>query len=319
MTTNFTEIEHEATCNQAAPAHPRLFHSTSPSLGRDASRHPVRATGFEAFDGYELSVAAAQEVYERRAISELTYGPPQPSAAPALESLAAAAPRVAITDTSTYPWRATCELLISVPGHSGNFFATGWFIGPYAVMTAAHAVFPRQPGGYTGWVTRIEVFPGLNGFREPPNSPFGKFVSNTFFCPNGWQANGDQRLDYGVLLLSDAVGLTVGTFGFATYSTNDLMAAGANLSGYPVSSPDNSEPQGRQWYGANQVTKVDSSFVYYNLATQAGESGGCVYRNLGDQSFAMAIHTGSSGTIDRGVRIIEPVYANLLKWSTMRA
>ena len=318
MSSNSTEKEHEATCNQAEPTLPRRFYSTDPLFGRDASRHPVHATGFEAFEGFELAVAAPQEVQERRAISELTYGPIEP-VAEALEALGPVPNRVAVTDTTAYPWRANCELVISVPGHSASFFATGWFIGPYAVMTAAHAVFPREPGGHTGWVTRIEVLPGLNGFHEPPNPPFGRFVSNTFFCPTGWQSNGDPRLDYGVLLLSEAVGLTVGRFGFATYSTNDLMTAVANLSGYPVSSPDNSEPQGRQWYGANQVASVDNSFVYYDLRTRGGDSGSCVYRNIGAQSFAMAIHTGSNGTIDRGIRIIPPVYANLQTWSMMQA
>ena len=315
MSINSTEKEHEATCNQSEPTRPRRFFSTNPLFGMDANRHPVNATGFEAFEGVALAEAAPQE--ERRAISELTYGPTEAPATDALEAFGPFGNRVAITDTTLYPWRANCALVISVPGHSASFLATGWFIGPYAVITAAHAVFPREPGGYTGWVTQIQVLPGLNG--QPANPPFGRFVSNTFFCPTGWQSSGDQRLDYGVLLLSEAVGQTVGTFGFATYSTNDLMTAGANLSGYPLRSPDNTEPQGRQWYGANQVAKVDNSFVYYNLGTQNGDSGSCLYRNIGDQSFAMAIHTGFNGTIDRGVRIIPPVYANLQKWSMMQA
>jgi V8-like Glu-specific endopeptidase len=168
-------------------------------------------------------------------------------------------------------------------------------------------------------VSQIEVFPGLNGFFQPPNPPFGRYVSNTFFSPTGWQNSGDERLDYGVLLLNQAVGQNVGAFGFSTYSTTDLMAANANLSGYPLRSPDSTEPQGRQWYGASKVAKVENSFVYYQLRTQAGDSGSCVYRNIGNQSFAMAIHTGFNGTIDRGVRIIPPVYANLQKWSMLHA
>lgn len=316
MSINSTESEHEATCNHDEPTRPRMFYSTEPLFGSDDSRHPVHATGFEAMEGFEVPVAAPQDVGERRAISELTYGPTEPRAVDAFEALPN---RVAIPDTTSYPWRANCELVVTVPGHSEKFFTTGWFIGPYAVITAAHAVFPREPGGYTGWVTRIDVLPALNGFNNPPHLPFGRFVSNTFFCPNGWQSNGDPRLDYGVLLLSEAVGLTVGTFGFATYSTNDLMTSGANLSGYPVRSPDHAEPQGRQWYGANKIAKVDNFFVYYNLATQAGDSGSSVYRNVGDRSFAMAIHTGGNGTIDRGVRIIPPVYTNLQKWSIMQA
>jgi len=178
------------------------------------------------------------------------------------------------------------------------------------------------PNGYFGWVTQIEVIPGLNGLGPPPGEPFGRYASNAFFCPTLWQNKQKpqvevDQLDYGVVLLKEAVGLTVGSYGFATYATNDLLSAGANLSGYPVDSPDSSDKEGRQWYGAGSVSNVDSSFVYYNLGTLAGDSGSCVYRNVGGQSYAMAIHSGSNVTLNRGVRIIEPVYANLKNWSLM--
>jgi glutamyl endopeptidase len=239
-----------------------------------------------------------------RSISELTYKP-QVGAAPAAQTM--------IVDTTLYPWRVNAALKITVPGTADIFLGTGWFIGPYAVITAAHAVYPQNPGGYSGWAAQIEVTPGLNGGA----SPYGSLVSSLFYCPAGWQSDGDVRLDYGVILLNKGMGSEVGTFGYATYSDSDISAAMANLAGYPLNPPDGSG-QGTQWYGAGGVANLDDSFIYYDLDSLAGESGSCVYRNIGDQSYAMAIHTSASGGADRGLRIIEPVYQNLQQWASMQ-
>jgi glutamyl endopeptidase len=215
-----------------------------------------------------------------------------------------------------FPWRANAALKITVPGKSDLFLATGWFIGPYTLITAAHAVYPREPEGFNGWASQIEVIPGSDGFNQLP--PFGKSVSSLFYCPDGWQSDGSPELDYGAVILSEGLGNKVGWFGYATYADNDLLTAIANVAGYPVDAPIAGEPQGREWYSAGAVTSVDDSFMYYNLGTQVGESGSCVYRNIGDQSYAMAIHTYASGMQDRGVRIVEPVYQNLQQWAQMR-
>ncbi|MGA8761675.1 MAG: hypothetical protein WB562_02205 [Candidatus Sulfotelmatobacter sp.] len=209
---------------------------------------------------------------------------------------------------------------ITVPNSLATFLASGWFIGPYAVVTAAHAVYPREPGIYTGWASQVEVIPGLDGDSSTP--PFGSCMSNVFYCPDGWQSCGDLSLDYGVVLLSQGIGSQVGTYGYSTYSDDDLRSAVANLAGYPEYKPDGSPAQGTQWYDSASVVNVDDSFIYYNMGTQPGESGSCVYRNIGDLRYAMAIHTagptgGTANGLDRGLRIIEPVFENLQQWATM--
>lgn len=313
MTMNIiSEAQHEPATNRIETAEPMRFYSTPPTIGADKRRHPVDPGGFEAIAGFQIAPAAPLQEPEMRAISELTYGPPESALMAALPE--ASSNRHPITDTTQYPWRANALLRITVPGFNVKFQATGWFVGPYAVITAAHAVYPRQAGGFTGWVAMVEVIPALNGF--PNNPPFGTITSNVFQCPVGWQQIGDSRMDYGVVLLKQDLGSTVGTYGFATYPPDDLSSAIANLSGYPVVSPDLTQPQGRQWYGAGNVANVDDSFLYYDLGTRQGDSGSCVYRIIGDQSYAMAIHTADNGT-NRGIRITAPVHKNLTSWKGM--
>ncbi len=305
---------HKPVSSRDHASHPRRFLSEDPNVGV-GKLHPTHPDGFEAIPGYQPGTRKPQKSRPQN-VSRLTYGA-QPFR---LQTGEAAATQTQVTDTTLYPWRANALLRITVPGNTATFLASGWFIGPYAVVTAAHVVYPREPGIYTGWASQVEVIPGLNGDSSTP--PFGSCTSNVFYCPDGWQTSGDLSLDYGVVLLSEGIGSQVGTYGYSTYSDDDLQSAVANLAGYPEFKPDGSPAQGTQWYDSASVVSVDDSFIYYNMGTQAGESGSCVYRNIGDQRYAMAIHTagpndGTTNGIDRGLRIIEPVFENLQQWATM--
>jgi glutamyl endopeptidase len=306
-----SKAAHTPTSSHTGVMVPQRFFSREPSLGQ-GGRHPIDPRGFEAIHGYQVKAPAASAKPRLRNISDLTYG----SRLAKSQTGVAAATQTEVNDTTLYPWRANAALNITVPGKSDAFSGTGWFVGPYAVITAAHAVYPREAGIYTGWASRIEVIPGLNGIANPP--PFGSFSSSLFYCPDGWQSDGDLRLDYGVVLLNQGIGSQLGAFGYATYADNDLLSAVANLAGYPLDAPTGISAPGTQWYAAGNVVNIDESFIYYNLDTRAGESGSSVYRNIGDQSYAMAIHTAATDTLDRGLRIIEPVFENLQHWASMR-
>lgn len=317
---------HKVVCN-LDEAGTRRFFSSDPHLGRDEQRYPVNARGFEAIPEYEIATKPEIRDSLFRAITELTYPrerarrmTPSPTTqlgdANELSSgVRSGSTPTVVPDSQIYPFRVNAALLVSIPGSAKPFTATGWFIGPYAVVTAGHVVHPFGEGGYTGWVSSVEVIPGLNGMTDPP--PFGKTTSVRFLCPIGWEQDRDPRVDYAVVLLSQGLGSIVGNYGYATYSDNDLHAAIANLGGYPVVAPDGSIANGKQYYSAGPIQNVDGSFVYYDLGTQGGDSGACVYRNVGTQSYAMAVHTGG-GDRDRGVRIIEPVYQNFQQWASMR-
>jgi len=292
-------------------AHAR-FLSEDPNVGH-GKLHPVHREGFEAIPGYRIR-ERERKAPRYRNVTELTYGPRTFN----VQTGESAPTQTQVADTTLYPWRANAMLQITVPGKEDVFLGSGWFIGPYALITAAHVVYPREPGVYSGWASQIEVIPGLNGSSNTP--PFGAFSSNEFYCPDGWQSDGDPRLDYGVILLGQGVGSQVGTYGYATYPDADLLATVANVAGYPENKPNGTPALGTQWYDAGNVANVDDSFVYYYLETQVGQSGSCVYRNIGEQRYAMAIHTAAADSqdgLDRGLRIIEPVFENLQRWAGM--
>jgi V8-like Glu-specific endopeptidase len=50
-----------------------------------------------------------------------------------------------------------------------------------------------------------------------------------------------------------------------------------------------------------------------------GDSGAAVYRNIGINSYVVAIHTSASSNQNRGVRITKPVFANIQHWANMHA
>lgn len=302
--------DHAYSGNRRSSEPAKRFFSTPPSLA-NRQRHPVHAAGFEALAGFALPAAAPAVTQRLRPISELTFGAPLVALAPP----PLVGNQSVVPDTTVYPWCANCALRITIPGKSDVFGATGWFAGPYAVITAAHVVYPRENGGFTGWVSEIEVIPGQDGEGNNPN---GSSKSSTFFCPTGWQSVGTDALDYGVILLAEDLGARVGTYGYSTYTDADLSSAVANLAGYPVVAPNLAQPAGKEWYSANNVVDVDNSFVYYDLGTGDGDSGAAVYRNIGNDSYVMAIHTSANGSRGRGVRIIDPVYSNIQHWAGMQ-
>jgi glutamyl endopeptidase len=305
---------HTPVTNLKAFSESRKLHSTPPFFGKDNRRFPVSQEGFEAIPGFKPFRRDRKLRSSLRNISELTYGRRERERLQ-IGALPAPTQQTEVSDTTIFPWRAIAALKITIPNNNETFLGTGWFIGPNTVITAAHAVFPRENGIYTGWASDIEVVPGLNGDENA--APFGTFHSQSFFCPTGWQAEADMRLDYGAILLGEAVGAEVGTLGYATYSDDDLNQSLVNLAGYPVAPPNASTP-GTLWYAAGDVSNVDDSFVYYSLSTEPGESGSCVYRNIADQCYAAAIHTAATEQIDRGLRITAPIYDNLQQWSNMK-
>jgi V8-like Glu-specific endopeptidase len=66
--------------------------------------------------------------------------------------------RVQITNTTAYPWRTICSLIITARDGS-RWIGTGWLVGPRTVITAGHCVYMHKRGG---WARSIEVIPGRN-------------------------------------------------------------------------------------------------------------------------------------------------------------
>lgn len=287
--------------------------SKAPSEGEDSKTGKVNDDGTEAVKGYkriEVSRAMMAEFFtapsaELRDIGEASFGPPPPAA----ESIIGPDDRTQITNTSAYPWRIQCSLLITARDNS-MWIGTGWFIGPHTLMTAGHVVYIKNSGvpGRDGWVKKINVIPGRNG----SSLPYGSVTSSSFRSVTGWTNNGDPNYDYGAIIIPTNLGNTVGWFGFGVYSDSDLRATTGNLSGYP-----GDKPAGTQWYHARKVTSVNSLKVFYDIDTMGGQSGSAVYRVINGQRYGIAIHAygvGGGVTVNSGTRITTAVYNNMVAW-----
>jgi glutamyl endopeptidase len=214
--------------------------------------------------------------------------------------------RVKITNTTVFPFRAIASLLITAADGS-RWIGTGWFISPRTLVTAGHVVYIKNSGvpGRDGWVRSITVIPGRNGASEP----FGRAVSTTFRSVTGWTNNGDEKHDYGAIIIPTPLGNTVGTFGFGVYSDADLLRVTANISGYP-----GDKPAGTQWFDARRVASVAPNKVFYDIDTMGGQSGAPVWRVVGSQRIGIAVHAYGGVTANSGTRITPSVNANLISW-----
>ncbi len=214
--------------------------------------------------------------------------------------------RVRITSTGSYPWSATCSLLINT--RTGRqYIGTGWFIGPRTIMTAGHCVYLHDEGG---WASSITVMPGRNG----STMPFGAHVATHLRSVTGWTAGRQRSSDYGCIILpeNNRLGLRTGTFGFAYMGDTALTSKYLNLTGYP-----GDKPAGTQWYHSRGVKSVSSSTITYDIDTAGGQSGSSVYHIQDGQRYAVGIHTNGSSSGNSATRITPGVFNLMKSWKQM--
>ncbi|MBU1049782.1 serine protease [Candidatus Bipolaricaulota bacterium] len=278
-----------------------------PSEGENRESAPV-ADEVEEVPGHTKSemklsgTFAIPDLSGLRDIGEASFGEP----GPVLETVHGHDDRVRITNTSVYPWRVHCSLLITARDNS-RWIGTGWFIGPRTVMTAGHVVYIKNSGvsGRDGWVKKIDVMPGRNG----GTLPYGLTTSYSFRSVKGWTDSGSQYYDYGAIILSTSLGNRTGWLGFGVYGDSDLCATTGNISGYP-----GDKPSGTQWYDYHKIASVSSRKVYYDIDTAGGQSGSAVYRIKNGKRYGFAIHAYGGTTTNSGTRIVKPVFDNMVKW-----
>ena len=212
--------------------------------------------------------------------------------------------RIRISPATTIPWRWCCHLLIT-KANNAQTGCTGWFIGPRTVMTAGHCVYSHAAGG---WAKQIRVAPGKDGANEP----FGFQIGTLFRSVTGWTSDADAEYDYGAIILpNNNLGNLVGYFGFAALSDASLQNLYVNNAGYP-----GDKPYGTQWFNAGNITQVTTRRLHYMIDTYGGHSGSAVWRLQSNQRHAVGIH-GYGGCPNKAVRIVQPVYDNMLAWRNL--
>lgn len=228
---------------------------------------------------------------------------------PVLEAIIGTDERSRVTDTSSYPWRTICSLLITA-STGAQYLGTAWLVAPRLLLTAGHCVYMSDEGG---WVREIEVVPG----RDADSRPFGSAVARDFRSVTGWTQDGDSNYDYGAIMLPEdsRYGDQLGWFGYASRADDYLRGLAVNISGYPGDGGP-AHVDGTQWYDSRTVADVQERQITYEADTYGGQSGAPVWETTADGGrYGVAIHTFGTSVHNGGTRITGDVFDNIVAWA----
>ena len=217
------------------------------------------------------------------------------------QSIIGADGRTQVTNTTTYPARATVYFTYRKP-NGATSWCTGWMYAPNAVATAGHCVHSGGTGG--AWNTAFTIYPGRNG----GSSPYGSCgVSNTYSVL-GWTRDNNTEYDYAGFKLNCTIGNTVGWYGLH-WQTASLNGTTIFSRGYPQD-----KASATQWFTSDQVRQSDTRQLRYQLDTVGGQSGSPVYMSGCGAYCGIAVHTTGYGDHNRGTRITQEVFNNYNSW-----
>lgn len=229
---------------------------------------------------------------QRPGLAEMLFSVPEPNDL-----------RVAITDTTVYPWRCVCGLIITAADGS-QWLGTGWLAGPCLVVTAGHCVYMPFRGG---WVVEVEVIPGWNGNARP----FESALAQSFRSVRGWVHKLSLAHNYGAIVLpvDRRYGERLGSLGFKRPTYRDLRERALNLAGYPCD-----KPRGTLWYQARRLEMGTERTLEYSITTAGGESGAPIWLLRNGERYVIGTQTGGDAAGSAAVRLNEAMFANLSLW-----
>ena len=220
--------------------------------------------------------------------------------------------RVLVNNTKEYPYSAIVYLFVDWGIGEKDTRATGFLISEDVVVTAAHALYNPEQGG---WPLSVRAYPAKDGDGLFDNPYGGSYSKKTGVC-SVWRAAVDSGLedsetkatirnnDWGAIKLIRSLGKKTGSIELRCPIDEDIENSRITVSGYPAYVYGNTTSQVYQQYKASSyVSSYTSNLIYcQGLDASGGQSGSPM---LNDNNIAYGIYTGLTNGINRGVRVTE--------------
>ncbi len=214
---------------------------------------------------------------------------------------------------TTHPWRMNVKLIMRFEDSSGGshwYSCSGTMRDAEVVQTAGHCVYERG-NGY-GWAKEVYVYPAYDGDGDA----YGYGKAGNLISLSGWTNNGDWNYDLGAVLITRAVGMLTGWFGWSVGGdcATELARTWNNAS-YP--SEDCGQPglhNGRDmyyWHGTfdscpdTNRLQIDTTGGCFD-ALWGGQSGsGAYYIDNSTRYVGAVASTSNRSTIGRYTRTFQ--------------
>lgn len=191
--------------------------------------------------------------------------------------------RVKVPDTTQYPYKTICLLIINYPKEIGCM-GTGVLIGKKTLLTVAHNLYNKDKGGYA---TSIAVYPATYGTTDP----YGSTAISNFYVSSAYRNATDEDKsglldDWAIAELYDEIGSKVGAVMGVSYSEDYSFLVDEHMmvtiSGYPKDGIESSGTGFKEYYmytDRDYVVYVDGGNFLCNADGESGQSGSPVYEN----------------------------------------
>ncbi|TAJ43968.1 PKD domain-containing protein [Methanofollis fontis] len=222
--------------------------------------------------------------------------------------------RFRVADTTQYPWRTICNLLMTYPGSEKTYIGSGAIIDDFHVLTAGHNVYDREDK--LGWAESIEVIPGQTTDEAGRIlMPFGQAKATLMTTVEKWMEEGDSRHDWAVITLDRSIGRYTGWMGMTNdYYWSDIYAGELSVAGYPGDLD--------RGYVMYQDDNLGSEASYYNhwyyMDTYGGMSGSPVWYMQDGDPYILSVHTAPDidGTErNMGTRLCDLRLESVAEWT----
>lgn len=192
-----------------------------------------------------------------------------------------------VIDTTIFPYSA-CAYIISTYSNGSVYRSSGNFISNDTVLTAGHNIYNSD----RGFATKITVYPAYNNGY----APYGVTAAKRSFVYSGWVDSANMSSDIGTLKLGKPIGAKTGFFEITnSFKPNDAIT----ITGYPKETSDSSNSK-YMWTMSGTISSINDNFVFYQIDTSGGNSGGAIY-NSADQ--IVGIHAYGSSNYNFGAKI----------------